>query len=499
MSRATLLLLCLGLSAPAAARVTAVHLMPDGAEITRELQLGGEPLIVEGLPAGLDIAHLRLEPDEGIRIRSVDLRIDPEAAEGLQLREQLQAELEGVQDRLARLDREAADREIARSLLQRFGSREEDKWSLRQTVTEAVDALHRLTGEEIEARAIRRELEAERDRLQARLEELGGGARGSQQLRVDAGEGEGTLRLRYPVDAARFEVAYRLSLDTAAGEVRVAPRLLIRQSTGQDWDNVRITASTTRRSYRLSVPDPQARVLRPRPQVKADQFLGGAAVAPQMELARQRVTADVQARAYDVTFALPEPVSIPADNRPRPFALPDIRRAVSLHARVVPQQEAAAYLVAEWDMPEETALAAGRAEVLRDGVLVGQTQLPLLMPGQAHEQGFGIDPSLEVDVVREPVKRDDSFFGGTQRWVQAQTVTVDSAHRQPVALRMVDAVPVSGDGDISVELAGDPPSERDVDGRKGVHEWRTELAPGASQQWATQVTISAPAKLDLGF
>ncbi|WP_043765959.1 DUF4139 domain-containing protein [Algiphilus aromaticivorans] len=498
MLRSILLLLCLSLSTPTAARVTAVHLMPDGAEITRELQLAGELLTVEGLPAGLDIARLRIEPDEGVRIRSVDLRIDPEAAEGASLRERLQGELNDVQDRIARLDREASDREIARGLLQRIGSGDEEQRSLRQTMTEAVDALHRLTGQEIEARATRRELEAERDQLQARLNELGSRARSSQQLHIDAGEGRGTLRLRYPVDAARFEVAYRMTLDTAAGMIALQPRLLIRQSTGEDWDNVRITASTTRRSYRLSVPDPQPRVLRPRPEAKADQFRGAAAAAPQMEMA-QRVTAGVQPRAYDIAFELPEPVSIPADNRPRPFALPEVRREATLHARIVPQQEPAAYLVAEWHMPEDAAMAAGRAEILRDGVLVGQTRLPLLMPGQEHEQGFGIDPSLEVDVVREPVKRDESFFGGTQRWVQAQTVTVDSAHRQPVALRMVDAVPVSGDGDISVELAGDPPSERDVEGRKGVHEWRTELAPGASQQWSTQVTISAPAKLDLNF
>lgn len=497
MSRPILLLLCLSLSTPLAARVTAVHLMPDGAEITRELQLSGEPLTVEGLPAGLDMAQLRLDPGEGVRIRSVDLRIDPEAGKSAPLREQLQSELDEVQDRLARLDREASDREIARGLLQRIGSGDDEQRSLRQTMTEAVDALHRLTGQEIEARATRRELEAERDQLQARLQELGKRSRSVQQLRVDAGADVGTLQLRYPVDAARFEVAYRMMLDTAEGSLRLAPRLLIRQSTAQDWENVRITASTTRRSYRLSVPDPQPRVLRPRPEAKADQYR--AAAAPQMEMAQQQDTAGVQPRAYDIAFELPDPVSIPADNRPRPFALPDIGREAALHARVVPQQEPAAYLVAEWRMPEDAAMAAGRAEILRDGVLVGQTRLPLLMPGQEHEQGFGIDPSLEVDVVREPVKRDESFFGGTQRWVQAQTVTVDSAHRQPVALRMVDAVPVSGDGDISVELAGDPPSERDVDGRKGVHEWRTELAPGASQQWATQVTISAPAKLDLDF
>lgn len=498
MRRIVLGLVLVTLGVPAAARVTAVHLMPNGAEVTRELQLTGEPLTVDGLPAGLDIAQIRLEAGEGIRIRSVDLRIDPEASGSSTEGERLQRELDGVTDRLARLDREAADREIARGLLQRIGSSDDDKPGLRQTMTEAVDALHRLTEQEIEAREKRRALEVEQATLQARIAELGRSARDSQQLRVDAGTDEGSLRLRYPVDAARFEVAYRLRLDTAAATVHLTPRLLIRQSTGENWENVRISASTTRRSYRLSVPDSHPRVLRPRPEAKADRAYAAMAQEVQMEMA-QRETVGVQPGAYDVTFELPAPVSIPADNRPRPFALPDIQREVSLHARVVPQQEAAAYLLAEWMMPEDVAMAAGRAEILRDGVLVGQAQLPLLMPGQSHEQGFGIDPALSVDVVRAPIKRDDSFFGGTQRWVQTQAVTVESAHDQPVALHMRDAVPVAGDGDISVELAGDLPDRRDIDDREGVHEWRTELAPGATQRWQTRVTISAPSELDLDF
>lgn len=491
-----LLLVCMLLCAPASARITAVHLMPDGAEITRQLQISGAPLVVDGLPAGLDIAQLRVEPGDGIRIRSVDLRIGPDAAEASPERLQLQSDLEAVEDRLAQLEREAADREIARGLLQRMSRGEESTRSLRQTMSEAVDALHRLTSEEIAARAARREAEAERERLKLRLDELGRQARHSQQLRIDAGEAQGSVQLRYPVDAARFEVAYRLMLDTAEGALRVQPRLLIRQNTGQDWENVRITASTTRRSYRLSVPDPRPQVLRPRPEPKADR--ARALAAPRMESA-DTDAAGVQPRAYDIGFALPEPVSIASDNRPRPFALPEIRRDATLHARIVPQQEAAAYLLAEWTLPEDAALAAGRAEILRDGVLVGQARLPLLMPGQGHEQGFGIDPSLEVDIVRAPIKRDESFFGGTQRWVQAQTVTVDSAHRQPVALRMRDAVPVSADGDIKVEMAGDPPSARDVDGREGVHEWHAEIAPGATKRWQTRYTVSAPARLDLDF
>ena len=209
--------------------------------------------------------------------------------------------------------------------------------------------------------------------------------------------------------------------------------------------------------------------------------------------------ADVQAQRYDIRLDVPGRVDVPSDNQQRPFMLPAMVLDADVHARIVPQQEAAAYVIAEWTMPAEQALIAGPAEVLRDAVIIGRSRLPQLLPGQSHRQGFGIDQALEVDIERAPLQRDESFFGGTQRWLRAQTVRVRSAHGETVPLRMIDSVPVAGDSAIRVELSGDPPSERNIEDREGVHRWDHSLEGGATHRWHTQVTISAPAdmKLDL--
>lgn len=493
------------LSLPGAASVVAVHLGPQGAEVTREIMVAPGEVTVEGLPATLDVAQLRVTPSSGIQLRSMAMRARLDEAAARDRRDELQEALHEVEDRLALLEREAEDRALTRSLLGRVGSGEQGVADVKTTVMQVRDALYRIAQEEREARAARRSAEEERARLQLAIKRLGQGASHRQTLVLDVAEGAGLLRLQYPVDQAHFEVHYRLQLDSASQRVRLEPRLLVRQNTGTDWRNVRLTASSTPSSHRLQVPDPRVQVLRPRPEAPAAALrMRTEAMAKMADAASPAQggalpAADVQAQRYDIRLDVPGRVDVPSDNQQRPFMLPAMALDADVHARIVPQQEAAAYVIAEWTMPAEQALIAGPAEVLRDAVIIGRSRLPQLLPGQSHRQGFGIDPALEVDIERAPLQRDESFFGGTQRWVRAQTVRVRSAHGETVPLRMIDSVPVAGDTAIRVELSGDPPSERNIEDREGVHRWDHSLEGGATHRWHTQVTISAPAdmKLDL--
>jgi len=488
---------------PAAATVVAVELGPQGAEVTRELAAQPGEVVVPGFPASLNIAGVRIEADTGIRVESMRLRAEFDAGEQQDRRTALQQQLHDVEDQLALLDREAEDRALTRTLLGRVGTGEQGVGEVKNTVLQVRDALYRIAKEATEARATRRTLNEERAALQTALKNLGRSHSRTQSLVLDIAGGDGTLRLRYPVQQARFEVRYRLRLDSAAQSVQLEPRLLVRQNTGTDWNNVRLTAATTKPSYRLQVPDPHVPVLRPRaPMQERQRSLRGEA----MSLADTAVagksampTAAIQATVYDIRLELPGRVDVPSDDRPRPFALPTMKLDASVHARITPQRDAAAYVHAEWTMPAGEAIVAGAAEVMRDAVIVGRSRLPQLLPGQTHAQGFGVDPALEVNVERAPIRRDESFFGGTQRWLQVQTVRVESAHAKPVDLRMIDSVPVAGDDAIRVELSGDAPTKRDIDDRQGVHLWQTTLAPGGEQLWRKQVTISAPADMDLGL
>ncbi|MHA7834990.1 MAG: DUF4139 domain-containing protein [Algiphilus sp.] len=493
------------LSLPGAASVVAVHLGPQGAEVTREVTVAPGEVTVASLPANLDVAQLRVTPSSGIQLRSVALRARLDEAAADDRRRELQEALHEVEDRLALLGREAEDRALTRSLLGRVGSGEQGVADVKTTVMQVRDVLYRIAQEEREARAARRSAEEERARLQLAIKRLGQGASHRQTLVLDVAEGAGLLRLQYPVDQAHFEVHYRLQLDSASQRVRLEPRLLVRQNTGTDWRNVRLTASSTQSSHRLQVPDPRVPVLRPRPEAPAaalrmrSEAMAKMADASSAAQGGALPSADVQAQRYDIRLDVPGRVDVPSDNQQRPFLLPAVALEADVHARIVPQQEAAAYVIAEWTMPAEQALIAGPAEVLRDAVIIGRSRLPQLLPGQSHRQGFGIDPALQVDIERAPLQRDESFFGGTQRWVRAQTVRVRSAHGETVPLRMIDSVPVAGDTAIRVELSGDPPSERNIDDREGMHRWDHSLEGGATHRWHTQVTISAPAdmKLDL--
>src|SRR5690606_6144861 len=114
-----------------------------------------------------------------------------------------------------------------------------------------------------------------------------------------------------------------------------------------------------------------------------------------------------------------------------------------------------------------------------DGVMVGQTSLPLIAAGDRIEQGFGPIDGLVLER-RVPHRRDGER--GLIRRANAiedevQLVVTNHTDRD-WSLLLTDHMPVAEQDEVTVSWQAAPrPDRTDPEGERGVVEWDLDLAP----------------------
>ncbi len=153
--------------------------------------------------------------------------------------------------------------------------------------------------------------------------------------------------------------------------------------------------------------------------------------------------------------------------------------------RSAPALDDGAYLQATITNSEEAALLPGPVNIERDHVFVGVSQIGLVAPGDSADMGFGADD--RVKVVRVPVRRrenDPTWFNSTKTEQREFKTTVKNLHPFPVKVSIVDHVPISETTTIVIDQlpSTTPPTDKALGDRRGVLQWRFDLAANESKE-----------------
>jgi len=529
--------------------VIAVTVHPDAATVTREatidLPAGASTIVFRNLPSGLDPASLRVSGEGGARfsIGAVETRLTPADAKAPDTAiatrlKTLRAERESVQMKL-----DALAAKLAMILRYSQASPERLSPETRPLPTsewnaafETVGAAHAKTGEEMRlARSRAAELDEE---IRAFESGEGRGARRGPardvSVAIDAtAAGRTRLTLSYLTNGAGWTPAYEARLDAGDSARKAAldfsRRALVSQHTGEDWTDVAMTVSTTRAHRGAAAPEVVPKrvtflePLTPAPMAKAARgrmAMESAAappaapavvavesdeknIAPESDSAPQQV-ATLDAGAYQATYRISGAVSAPGDGATKSFIVSTRRLEPKLDLRVSPALDPTAYLNAHLVNDEDAPLLPGPLAVQRDGVHVGETRLGLIAPGEAADFGFGVDD--KVKVTRAPVKRSENeptWFGQTKIELRDYKTTIRNLHGFPVAVTVVDQIPVSENSAIVVEQLPQttPPTEKQSEkasgDKRGIMSWTFELPPGASKELHLAWRVKWPADRDI--
>ncbi|MCA0870707.1 mucoidy inhibitor MuiA family protein [Seohaeicola saemankumensis] len=513
-------------------RVEAVTVFLEGGRVTRtagfSVPAGTHDLIIRDIPDGALMETLAVRVD-GATLLGVthredyvpprDAAPDPriEAAEA-QI-ETIERRIEAVQDSAARarLAKEAA--EIRIGFLTQLGRGE----ALAGAGADTLRALSEMVGEdafearqsaleaEIAARGIERQLEDLEEELERAKLALAALDREDEErlqvtLRISAEAAtDGTVSLEYlPYpDWIRWQPAYELRLVRgAAAQLTVQRDALIYQETGENWTDVRMTLSTAlpfvgvepsylhpKRRYIVPPAPPPSR------KSGADALMAEPVAEAPMVVEESSGIYAVDSNGLSFEYAFSDPVSLVSGADVVRLQLDEIALDAEVFAQAVPSADDTAFLMARvTNTSGELLLESVSAGRYVDGGFIGSDFFEGLAAGDEMELPFGPIDGLRLahDLI-DRSSGDRGFISKSNAEATREEFVVRNLTEEDWPVRVLAAVPYSEQDDLQIDwTASPPPSEEDVDKRRGILAWDLELGAGEETTIRLDTTLSWP-------
>ena len=544
--RRTLLVLALatipGLAAAAAlpSSIGAVTVYQDRAVVTRaassDLAAGEHELVLDNLPASLQENSLQVAATSTGQATLLDVKVSDAyqpAAANARVR-QIEAQIDTLAARQAALDDEAAvlDNQRELILMMQRGATEPSKDGARLTLDE-LKAIQALSAESLATTlaGLRRvadqktTLEREMTALQTQLGVVRGEAGRRTKtvvLRVNmARAGKLDLALSYAVAGARWTPAYDARLRPADRHVDLGYFGVIRQNTGEDWNNVKLTLSTARpslgggaptlRPWIIDVaapPPPPRPIAAPAPAaVQAEMHAKRAPRASAMEdsavlpeplpEAIDVSTAQVQNAATSASFQIKNPATLLSDNTTQRVAIATAKLPAALQYQSTPGLRETVYLTAQASNSTDFPFLAGPLNTFLDDAFVASGAMKAVMPGEKLELALGADDGIAIK--RQLVNRyteSTGFSGSGKRVTYEYKITVKNNKATKEQVSFKDHLPVSRNEKIVVKLLS--PADRDIKREEdGKLVWDWEIEPGKSRETVLKFSVDYPGDIDV--
>ncbi|QYX56249.1 DUF4139 domain-containing protein [Roseovarius sp. SCSIO 43702] len=509
---------------PVETDVSTVTLYPRGGTVIREASFdvteGSHDLIVLDLPRNTDLGSVRVAV-EGATLGAVTARQDyvpPRDDTKSAAIEAAEAEVERLEedlrDALAEIRRIELAEEAAAARIAFLGYLGSGEGVAGMDVTTLRD-LSRMIGEEtlaakvaahearLRAEEAERNLEDTREALQKARDALAAlvpqdTPRALLAVAVEAeAAGEGRLTLTYNVAEASWGPVYDMRLERESGALTIERGAYVAQATGENWEGVALSLSTVRPSDQTDPSEihPWRRWIEDEAQVKRQTH--GAVTDLQMEPAYSEsraegdmaeapapvIVADADYDGLAVTYSYPEPVTLASGADRVRVTLGELTTETEVYARAVPLADRTAFLVA--GMTNETGELILPGEVMKylDGRYVGRGFTDLVPVGAETDIAFGPIEGLRLKrQVEDREEGDRGVISRSNDLSERVRIEVENLTARAWPVRLTDRVPYTEQEDLEIDWEATPmPDTRDVDGERGILEWRFDIAPGETQ------------------
>lgn len=559
--------------APVDSRITAVTVYGDRAIVTRtassELTAGEHALVFENLPTALVDQSLQASGHGVAGATILDVTAQPVFVEAT-ANERVKAiedQLKGLQKQRRVLDDRARILEEQRTFVQRMlqastssaavaaGSPAAarptlDEWQ--RLYSYADETLGKIATEQQSLDTQREDLQAKEAVFNKQLSELRG-ARGRQSKTVTVrvmliAPGRLEMAVRYAIPNAGWTPAYDARYRSSDRTVVLSYFGIVRNGTGEDWNNVALTLSTARPNVGGGAPELRpwvtdvlrratggtidglinpdlvgemrtiiapvdAELGRGNSQIQSttQTFKNSKAPAPPLPPPARppdedaaKLSSVVEAALTSATFKIPVAVSVPGNNIIQKVAINENRLAATLQFQATPKVLEAAFLSAYANNTSDYPLLAGPMNTFLDDTFVAASNLKTVMPGEKFELALGVDEGIAVK--RRMVNRftEDTGLTNKSRKVTYEIlVTLTNNKVTPERVVFKEPTPVSRDEKIVVKLL--TPQEKEVGSLANPREvtreedgklvWRVTLKPGEKREFSLKVSVEHPGEI----
>lgn len=517
-------------------RISAVTVYTDRAIVTRtahlELPTGLHEIALEQLPNGIDDASLQASISASSTATLLDVSSAAQIAErsGDNRLQQLDSQLQEI----ARQEREISDRSSVLENQKQFLA------DIQAGITKpgqdrpipGIEELKNLL--QLSEAGLERLL-AEQRKLDQQSEEL---QHRKQALEIQRGNlaGDGThykravlriavekpaqvqVQLNYTLYDASWRPAYDARLRDGEDKIDMTYQGIVRQASGEDWNDVDLTLSTARPNLGSSVPALSPWIVDTavdrRKMLESSAMPAPAAPAIAMAAKKsQSFAADEQAEvagalaqmpasvaevsgaATSASFHIPSRVTLNSDGSSQKVSIAQFKLPATFRYLSTPALREAAYLQADTRNASDYPLLAGTLNTYLGNTFVASSPLRAVMPGESFELAMGGDEAMSIK--RKLVNRYTDYTGltgGRKRVTYEFRIDAQNNHKTEQRLQFKDQLPVSRNEQIKVTLLEpvEPSITREDDGKLM---WDWQLKPGEKRSTSFKFSVEYPKEI----
>jgi len=340
-------------------------------------------------------------------------------------------------------------------------------------------------------------------------------------------EGNFELELSYIVRNAswspQYDVRVQKNVEQTRGEVELTYIGLVRQSTGERWENVNLALSTARPSLAAVLPELKPWYLKSyEPPPPPMQFAAAAAPmalraahkyggpedtlisAPTGALVSEipeQVEATVDTAAVEHTgtayvFRVGRSVDIPSDNSPHKTTIALDGLPCEFDYVSAPALEEDIHLRATISNTTDRVLLKGSASIFLSGEYVGTTEVKMTAPGEKFKIFLGLDDSIKVErkLIERSVDKGNLLQSDLRRTTFSYSIKVHNYAPAPRHIIVRDHLPVPQHERIKVKVQQlqPQPGERT---KLELLTWDFTLAADAEQKIEYRFVVEHPQDL----
>ncbi len=513
-------------------KIEAVTVYPGSAMVTRsgavDLQSGEHSVVFENIPFQADIFSFQVSTSglDGVTILGLN-HSEVNHLESQQKRvAELQSRIKDIEEvKIKEIDDHISVLEEERNFLMTIGKTGTDEMT-RQIAASTIDAVKWEAGMQFFGKKLRlvtdslryfnREKAETSEKLNILKEESAksdaspGNKTRSVQIDVRVTEkGEVKLALAYMLPGAAWTPLYDARYDTETGKVRLDYFAEIVQRTGEDWDDLNVTISTSRPS--LNAGPGEITVSRASieatPVTDVDDLIqkcagvvrdnkgeiivrGGSAgrVAYIVDAANigdpldgygvgfENLSSAIQTMVgFDISYLISRKESIPSGDKSVrcPIAQWEFDTKTNYICR--PRNVAGVYRQATLTNQNQGVLMPGMVNIFVESGYLGKASIKeTIVPGQEFKLPFGLDN--QITAKREIVSRKKSVYGDQEELSETVKININNHASGPKTISLEEALPVSQHNQIRIKIKNMDPKPTSVD-EQGRAKWDITLAP----------------------
>jgi len=322
------------------------------------------------------------------------------------------------------------------------------------------------------------------------------------------------VEFSYFVAPASWKPAYTMRLLPESAEVELTNVALVSQKTAENWDEVKLTLSTTQPEV-LTMPmelepwylnddtliplplEERIKFKMARPQMLSQEETASEFEEATVEKTAESETAETVENWGAVSFDIKTPWTIPGDGVERRVPVALEKLATSFDYLTIPKIQETVFLRARVNNTLGYPLRPGKVDLFTGQDFTGNGYLKYVPAGDEFKLVFGSDP--QVKVKRELVKKEKGkagAFKNSQKVSLAYRITLENLRNRPVEVELVDQIPVSQTRSILVKDIKITPRP-DKQDEKGIISWKVMLEPGKKLEFNLSFSVEYPVGFEL--